>query len=236
MPTPLPPLIGALLGGPIEAVELREGEPADPLLPAEAALLDEVVESRRRHFAAGRHCAHRALERLGVPDAQILVGPDRAPLWPEGIVGSITHCETYAAAAVARRDDVAALGIDAEPHAPLPEGVPRLVVGEAERDWLESAGGSTCWDRVLFSAKESVFKAWSPLTDSWLGFKDAEVSLSPRDGTFRARLLVPGPEVAGGPLTRLDGRFAVHDGLVLTAVAVEGRRAPRVSSACASSA
>jgi 4'-phosphopantetheinyl transferase EntD len=90
----------------------------------------------------------------------------------------------------------------------------RLVAGDEEREWLDSAAGPECWDRILFSAKESVFKAWFPLAGRWLGFKDALVTFDPDTGSFAARLLVP------GPVTRFDGRFTVRDGLVLTAVAV----------------
>jgi 4'-phosphopantetheinyl transferase EntD len=213
-------VIELLLRSPVEAVELRAGAEPDALLPAESAALGEVRDRRRRDFAAGRHCARRALARVGVPPQPILSGPDREPRWPDGLVGSITHCDGYAAAAVARRADVAALGIDAEPHDALPDGVLRLVAGEAERSWIASADAGTCWDRVLFSAKESVFKAWFPLAGRWLGFRDAVVSFTPRSGRFRAELVAPPAEVGIGSLTGFDGRFMVRDGLVLTAVVV----------------
>ena len=212
-------MIGTLLAGPIEVVELRGGEP-DPLLPAERAALGQVVDGRRRDFAAGRHCARRALARLVGSPEPILSGPDREPVWPQGIVGSITHCDGYAAAAVARAGDVAALGIDAEPHSPLPDGVLRLVAREEEKAWIASADRATCWDRVLFSAKECVFKAWFPLARRWLGFHDAVVTFAPEQGRFAAQLRVEGPEVDGQLLSRIEGRFAVRDDLVLTAVAV----------------
>lgn len=209
-------MIGQLFRSPIEAVELRGGVEPDALLPAESAALGDVLDSRRRDFAAGRHCARRALARVGVAPEPILTGPHREPLWPDGVVGSITHCDGYAAAAVARAAEVAALGVDAEPHSPLPDGVLRLVAGEEERTWLESAPAGTCWDRVLFSAKESVFKAWSPLVGRWLGFREAVVSFAPDDGTFRADIVAP---AAGSP-SSFSGRFVVRDGLVLTAVVV----------------
>jgi 4'-phosphopantetheinyl transferase EntD len=85
---------------------------------------------------------------------------------------------------------------------------------------VEAAGPDVCWDRLLFSAKESVFKAWFPLSGSWLGFRDATVTFAPEAGAFAVRLSVVGPEVAGRPLRSLEGRFAVGDGLALTAVVV----------------
>ncbi len=212
-------MIETLLGSAVEAVELRAGEPVDPLLAEERAGLGAALARRERDHRAGRHCARRALARLGVASVPILGGDDRAPVWPEGIVGSITHCEGYAAAAVARAADVAALGIDAEPHAPLPPGVLRRVTGAG--DQLPAPGGPVHWDRLLFSAKESVFKAWSPLAGRGLGFGDARVTFAADAGRFRAEILVPAD--AGGPSV-VEGRFAVHDGLVLTAVVVPRAR------------
>lgn len=212
-------MIETLLGSFVEAVELRAGGDAvDPLLREERAALGEVPAGRDRTYTAGRHCARRALARLGAAPGPVLIGDDRAPVWPDGVVGSITHCQGYAAAAVARAAEVAALGIDAEPHAPLPAGVLRRVAGAG--DELPVSTGQVHWDRVLFSAKESVFKAWWPRTRTWLGFGDARVALDPASGRFRAVILISAP---GGP-GALEGRFLVHDGLVLTAIAVARRR------------
>ena len=86
------------------------------------------------------------------------------------------------------------------PHGPLPDGVLNQVSLPAERarlGELAAAAPGVCWDRVLFSAKESVYKAWFPLARRWLGFDEADVTIDPADGTFRARLLVEGPVVGG---------------------------------------
>jgi 4'-phosphopantetheinyl transferase EntD len=84
--------------------------------------------------------------------------------------------------------------------------------------WLEHAPAGVHWDRLIFSAKESVYKAWFPLTRRWLDFDEAAITLDPSSGTFSARLLVPPPFVGGRSLTGFDGRFLVQDGLVLTAI------------------
>ncbi|WP_174531558.1 4'-phosphopantetheinyl transferase family protein, partial [Micromonospora maritima] len=117
---------------------------------------------------------------------------------------------------------VGGLGVDAEPHAPLPEGVLDAVALPAERARtaaLRAAHPHVCWDRLLFSAKESVYKAWFPLTGRFLDFAEADITVEPA-GTFAARLLVPGPRVGGAELTAFDGRFLVERGLLLTAVTV----------------
>ncbi|MEV8569383.1 4'-phosphopantetheinyl transferase superfamily protein [Streptomyces sp. NPDC051322] len=191
------------------------------LFPEEEALLVKAVQKRRQEFSTGRRCARAALAAHGLPPAPILPGPRGAPLWPDGMVGSITHCAGYRAAAVARATDIAALGIDAEPTEPLRDpGVLALLTDAEERAalaGLKLRQPETPWEKLLFSAKESVYKAWFPLTGEWLGFHDAHVSLAP-DGTFTATLLVPGPSVGGIPLTGFDGRWLVTGGLAVTAV------------------
>lgn len=183
-----------------------------------------AVESRRREVVTARRCAREALALLGHPPVAIGAGARREPLWPAGATGSITHCDGYRAAAVARATDVAVVGIDAEPAEPLPSGVVALVVSGAEPAHLTDLcrhDAAVPWDRVLFSAKESVYKAWSPLTGRWLGFEDADVTIDPTTGTFDVRTFVDGTRLDGGPpLARLTGRFLVTGGLVLTAVTV----------------
>ncbi|HEY0697415.1 MAG TPA: 4'-phosphopantetheinyl transferase superfamily protein, partial [Micromonospora sp.] len=127
------------------------------------------------------------------------------------------------AAVVADARLVRTVGIDAEVDGPLPHRVIDKVAVDAERDWIAGAPAGTHWDKLLFSAKESVYKAWFPLTGRWLGFEDAQVSFDPDAATFQARLLVPPPVVDGRELTGFHGRFLVRDGLVVTAI-VESRQ------------
>jgi 4'-phosphopantetheinyl transferase EntD len=201
-------------------------DPADVVLfPGEAAIVARAVDKRRREFATGRNCARVALGRLGVPPVPILRGERGRPVWPPGIVGSITHCDGYRAAAVARDRDVLTVGVDAEPNQPLPDGVLEAVSLAAERarlPRLSAAMPGVCWDRLLFSAKESVYKAWFPPTRRWLGFEEADVTIHPDDGGFAARLLAAhAPTMAGGPpLTGFTGRWLVSGGLILTVIVV----------------
>ncbi|MEU0402642.1 4'-phosphopantetheinyl transferase superfamily protein [Streptomyces sp. NPDC006197] len=222
------------------------------LFAEEEALMARATPGRRREFATARLCAHRALAGLGVAAAPLLRGRRGAPAWPAGTVGSITHCAGYRGAAVAPAARFLGLGIDAEPHAPLPSEVREEVVFGPEKARLRELAArrpDIAWDRLLFSAKESVYKAWSGYGGTWLGFEDAEVSwrldapdgphqpartrddpshppacarteLPRASGRFRARILVPVP-VGPGPFPRvLAGRWLVREGLLLTAVAV----------------
>ncbi|HEY7429360.1 MAG TPA: 4'-phosphopantetheinyl transferase superfamily protein [Streptosporangiaceae bacterium] len=218
-------MLAELLPPAASVAEAFDDETPSPLYPEEAALVERAVDKRRREFATARRCAREALATLGVPAAALPSGKNREPLWPPGIVGSITHCQGYRAAAVARQHDLASVGIDAEPHAPLPSGVlevialPREVTRLAE---LSAGYQGRCWDRLLFCAKESVYKAWFPLARRWLGFHEADIVIDPGSGTFSATLLVLGPQQGETTLGEFTGRFLVSNGLVLTAVAVPG--------------
>jgi 4'-phosphopantetheinyl transferase EntD len=184
--------------------------PEDELFPDEILQIAKAVPHRRAEFTTGRACARRALAALGVAPAAILSGPEREPLWPDGVVGSITHCAGFRAAAVGRAAQYRTIGIDAEPDEPLPEGILDLVSLPSERSQLERAAGVHL-DRVLFSAKESVYKAWFPVARRWLGFEQAVIALK-SDGTFDVHVLV------ASPIDGMRGRWLARDGLVLTAV------------------
>jgi 4'-phosphopantetheinyl transferase EntD len=203
----------------VVVVEATQAEWDSPLLPEEARLVVTAVSRRRREFAAGRACARLALGRLGFPEAPLLSGPDRAPVWPEGAVGSITHCPGYCAAAVARRGAVRSLGIDAELNQRLPDGVVELVCTESELAWAAGAPlRGIDREALIFSAKESVYKAWQPLTGEWLGYLDAELAIEPDRGHFEARLLSPPHPALGQTFSSFRGRFAATPTHVLTAV------------------
>src|ERR1700710_434937 len=161
------------------------------LLPGEEELLvPRTVSKRRKEFTAGRTCAREALTLLGMPRMPILQGKQNEPLWPEGVVGSITHCKGYCAAAVASLSLCDGIGIDAEPNEHLPRGVLRLIARRREQDWILNAKkNGICWDRLLFSIKESLYKVWFPLERSWLDFDQAEVEIDAGKRTFKAALL-----------------------------------------------
>jgi 4'-phosphopantetheinyl transferase EntD len=205
------------------AVETFEDVPGQQSFPGEEALVANAVETRRREFITARRCARDALAKLGYAPAPIGAGPKREPLWPAGVVGSITHTTGFRAAAVAPHSVLASIGIDTERNDQLPDGVEESITVAGEPEMLASLSRTfpaLHWDRLLFSAKESVYKAWYPLTGRWLGFEEARLAIDPI-GTFAARLLVDGTRTDGGPpLVELRGRFIVAHGLIATAVAV----------------
>jgi 4'-phosphopantetheinyl transferase EntD len=207
----------------VVAVEAFDDPDDLQLYPEEQAVLQKAVASRRIEFGTARWCARQALAKLGLPPAPILPGLRGAPGWPTGVVGSMTHCAGYRAAALAHSREVATIGIDAEPHTALPDGVGDVIASHAEQRALAELAGAApevFWDKLLFSAKEATYKAWFPLTQRWLGFNDAVIRINAADGTFTARLLVPGPVLGGRQLTEFSGRWLARDGLVITSIAV----------------
>jgi 4'-phosphopantetheinyl transferase EntD len=219
-------MIERILPARISANESFGDDFSAELFPQERVFIECATERRRREFATTRACARAALAGLGRPPAAVLPGPGGAPQWPEGVTGSITHCAGYRAAAVGLTTDIASLGVDAEPNEALPDlGMLELIALDEERVRLGQLAAEmpgVCWDRLLFCAKESVYKAWFPLARCWLGFESADIIIDPRAGTFTTRLLVQGPLVGGTPLTQLRGRWLADQGFLVTAVVVPG--------------
>jgi 4'-phosphopantetheinyl transferase EntD len=216
----LPPSVAVVVAGPADFT----GE----LLAAEQACLGErAVESRRRDFTAGRVCARRALADLGLDPAPVPSAADRSPVWPAGVVGTITHTKGYCAAAAARADEVRSVGMDAEQHKILDAGVRRLVLlpEEVERYGRLPAGIS--WPALIFSAKETIYKVWHPVVGTWLDFRDASVEIDPDAGSWTARIAPAKVEAArekvSDPPHLITGRFTVDASLVRTAAVLPHR-------------
>jgi 4'-phosphopantetheinyl transferase EntD len=146
------------------------------LLPEEAAPLTHVVESSRRASGAARLIARHILERMGYPrGCQILRSPSGAPIWPDGMVGSLAHDQHYAVAAITRQDAFRGLGIDIEPAVDLPQELLELVATPEE---IAATGGDPFKGRMLFVAKEAVYKATNPLDGVFLEHHDVEIDFA----------------------------------------------------------
>jgi 4'-phosphopantetheinyl transferase EntD len=215
-------LISTVVPGSVAAAEVYDDPPGLKPLPQEEPLIARAVAKRRNEFITVRHCARVALAELGVPPAPILKGDKGEPCWPHGVVGSLTHCDGYRGAVVGRAEQVRSVGIDAEPHGPLPNGVLEAVSLPPERRELAAMPDALHGDRILFCAKEATYKAWYPLTRRWLGFEDARIMFDVKPdgatGEFVSQILIDPTALSGPPLTALRGRWSVRDGLVLTAI------------------
>ena len=214
-------MLQMILPAEVESQECFGEAPADHLFPEEERIIAHAVQARRREYEAVRSCARACLARLGYARVPILPGLGGAPTWPDGVLGSMTHCAGYAAAAVGSGTRICAIGIDAEPDAPLPDGVLDLVATPAERDRLAAtrpAPDGPNWDRLLFSAKEAVYKAWFPLVGEWLDHQQAEILFDPHHRTFTAQLSRDGLIVNGHQVRRLHGRWTRQQAILATAI------------------
>ena len=202
-----PTVIGTALG---------PGVFPDALHPAEEAYLRSRRMSGRREddFRRGRTCARRALRGLGLGEAPILISADRDPLWPGGVVGSITHTEGLAAAVVASDDQILGVGVDAERLERAGADLASVIASAGEAALWSSAWIGGDWLTALFSAKESVFKATFPRTRTFLEFHDVILTPSPDGHGFTAS--AGGQRTDTTRLTQISGRVVFHDRHVVT--------------------
>ena len=196
----------------VAALQVRPGQQA--LFPEEAAHVRQAIPARRAEFAAGRAAARAAMLQLGLPPHAIPAGEDRAPVWPEGLRGSISHEGPICLAAVSTR--CAMIGIDIERDLPLHDDLLPTVCTAAEL--VQIAGPEQGrLAKLIFSAKEAAYKAQYPLTGTILGFHHFDVTLEMETGQFRARYAEAcGAFEAGDALTGRFGWVADH---LVTAVA-----------------
>ena len=198
------------------AVFVQVADHAASLHPAERELVAKAGSVRRRTFASGRRAARLALGELGIENSPVL-SLARAPVWPQGVVGSITHSASLAAAVVGRAAHWAGVGVDLVRRSRLSARVAKRVLGAAERDALPDAE----WGTALFSAKESVYKAVNPLCGEFLAFQDVRITIAADASAFTAATTRPcpsAPVAAAG-----EGRFFRYSGHWLTVFVVAAR-------------
>ena len=150
------------------------------LHPAEENYFSQLSSvSRKEHYRSGRICAGEVLSKLGARGQPVLRDPQtREPLWPEGISGAITHCGNWAAAAAGKTSDVSGIGIDIEDlERQVDSRISRHVCIPEEQKWLQECGEDFLEQnlKIIFSAKESIFKAFFPYTRTYLHFHDARI-------------------------------------------------------------
>ncbi|HKP57747.1 MAG TPA: 4'-phosphopantetheinyl transferase superfamily protein [Polyangiales bacterium] len=189
------------------------------LFAEEHAHIARSVPKRRAEFGTARVCARRALTRLGVAPVSLVPTDDRAPRWPNGVVGSISHTSNYCAVVVASARAYLSLGLDIEQDKSLEPEMAAMICTAHELSTLATRSPHDAI--VYFSAKEAFYKCQYPLTQRLLDFRDVELELDFARGTFQARVLL---ERRARPawLDRLRGRFTrgaglVHCGITLAA-------------------
>ena len=185
--------------------------------PVEYSSIKHAVEARQQEFRAGRMCARQALKQLGCFTGPLRKLPNRSISWPEGIIGTVSHNEIWCGAAVARRCNVAGIGLDIETVARIGEKLWRRILTTEERTWLDRqpAAESQQWAALIFSAKEAVYKCIAALVPQRIEFMDAVIVPDLQEGVFEVHLKKP---IAGylPQELQLQGRFFFFAGVVFT--------------------
>lgn len=189
----------------------------------EAALVEHAVPKRRNEFLVGRNTARQALARLGVETGAILADPDRLPIWPEGVVGSISHCDTACAAVVAQAEDWASIGVDLEEDTPLDGDLVPTICNDEEQMWMGGLNADVRLHRakLIFCIKEAAFKAQYPLSRAMFGFHHLHVSVNEADATFEARFQETAGRFQTGDV--IAGRYAHAAGYIVAGAALKAK-------------
>lgn len=197
---------------------------ACPLYPVEALAMRSASEARRQEFRSGRAAARAALVMLSAGAQAVPMGADRAPRWPKGIVGSISHSRSLCAAVVAPEAVMLGLGLDVEEVSEIESHVARQI---CTNDDL-AQGISLAPDlrrllpNVVFGAKEAFYKAYYPLTQRFLEFGDVSVILHQDKrcgGAFRVHATRAGMPLSSD-LGRFCGRWAAERGMIIAGAAL----------------
>jgi phosphopantetheine--protein transferase-like protein len=199
----------------------RIGHDTIGLYPQELELISKAIDKRRCEFAAGRACARKALGAIGYAPMPILRAASSAPLWPDGILGTISHSHTWAGAAVSRAEHLAGIGLDIETVGRVTINIARKVLTGAESTLFQTQPEEEQQNflALLFSVKEAVYKCLSPVVPVHMGFHDAEVR---KAGTSCFEVSMS-PEISQARPTcaRLTGHYFFHDGCVFTGIVLD---------------
>jgi 4'-phosphopantetheinyl transferase EntD len=209
--------LGALFPTGVVAVELTGAAPRTVLTTSELAFISHCAQKRIDDFTRGRACAHRCMMELGLGKVSLLAGEKREPLWPPDIIGSITHTTGFAAAVVARRNEIEALGIDCEVVDSVGGDLWERICTPGERERLEELPEAQARQQaaLIFAAKEAFYKCQFPKSYEWVGFED--VSIEASAGCFR---IVPQAHlpVTAEWVATLAGRYLFRGPWVITGV------------------
>ncbi len=214
-------LLEGIFDASVSVAESTLSEDTTTLYPEERVAMVGAYKRRIREFTAGRSCARQAMKQLGLPEMAIPIGPDRAPIWPLGITGSISHSSTRCAAAVARHSDgIHAIGLDVEEETPLDAFFAEEICTARERDWLDQQPSGRRGEllKAIFSAKECTYKCQYQLTRRMFGFETVHIELSLAEEAFAAYFHVDVPPFR--LYDRLNGSIRFRDGHVVTGMIV----------------
>jgi 4'-phosphopantetheinyl transferase EntD len=185
------------------------------LSPAELALVDGSAGKRKTDFSTGRFCAKKALEQLGIGHSQILRDSGKQPIWPAGIVGSISHSSLLTGAIVGKNSDIVSVGLDIETIGGVELNMWDILFLESEQQFLNLLNNEdrNLYPTLLFSLKECFYKFQYPLTRQFLEFNEVEFNMM--NEQISMKVIKAGYEM-GFNLEKLQFHWTVADQQLIT--------------------
>ena len=185
----------------------------------EKKCVQNAIAKRRREFSTGRYCAHGALRDLGVESGPILSGEKREPLWPVGIKGSISHSSTNAVAVVSRDPLLISVGLDVESAEAISDRIRDMVCTKQDIENLGIYVDNPIYWKLIFSAKESIYKCLFPIVRKWIGFSHANLQFDFPSGRFIIKM-DESLEIPRDYLDAMQGRFILSKSQLFTCVEI----------------
>lgn len=159
------------------------------LILNEKRLTNNFSDKRIKDFSTGRFCARKALAAIGHENAEILMGDDKQPIWPDGYIGSISHSAKLVGAVTAKAAHIRSIGLDIETIGKIKPEMWRIIYTDSEAEFLNTFTGEELayYTILLFSFKEAFYKLQFPLTKTFLEFTDVEIKY--RGNKFELQVL-----------------------------------------------
>lgn len=173
-----------------------------------------MKNKRLSDFRASRYCAKQILEKFGIHNYPLLINEHRAPIWPNQLVGSLSHTKNFCFGVIARGLDIKAIGIDVEVNKPLKDDLLKLICTAKDQNYFKLYSSPNHAATIIFSIKESIFKCLHPIYKKWIDFKEVDVILNEQEGTYCAIPSDPINSYFG--LNEINGKWCTDERFVYT--------------------
>lgn len=189
-----------------------------PLLPEEEQLSLRMKTNRKQEFQAGRACARILLTDMGYINFPLLRGDYNEPIWPDTIVGSITHADGLCVVTIAKNTDFIGIGIDIEKFIDLESSILQSICTDHEIKYLSSVSEPKLVS-VFFSIKESIFKCVNPILHRWIDFTEIHTTINPETNQFTCRHVNNDEDM--DIFSKISGKWSVIDEYVYTSAWID---------------
>ncbi len=185
----------------------------------ENQIVSKSSNRRKREFSAGRAIAKTLLKKYGIKNYPVLSGTNREPVWPKGVIGSISHCDDFCFVAIAQEKNYKSIGIDIEKLTPIEPDIEEYVCTEAERKWIQEQNyeKKLMLSKLIFCAKESAFKCCFPIVQKYIDFLSVVVSCDLKYHLFTVNMIdVRSNKFEALVISEIKGLFYYFENYIVT--------------------